>query len=109
MAYAISISPSAGNDLLEIYQYIAEDLNAVQSAIGQLERLERAIYSLDGMPERYPRYNREPWFSRNLRIMPVDNYLVFYIPKKDVQEIAVMRIIYGGRDLLKQLGELKSL
>ena len=108
MAYEILISPAARNDLFEIYQYIAEDLNAVQSAIGQLERLERAIYSLDELPERYPRYDREPWFSRNLRIMPVDNYVVFYLPNKDGQEVAVLRVIYGGRDLQKQLGEEES-
>ena len=109
MAYAIFISPSARNDLLEIFRYIAEGLNAVQSAIGQLERLERAIYSLDEMPECYPRYDREPWFSRNLRIMPVDNYVVFYIPNKDGQEVAVVRVIYGGRDLPKQLGGMEGL
>lgn len=26
-------------------------------------------------------YEKEPWLSRGTRIMPVDNYMVFYFPK----------------------------
>lgn len=46
-------------------------------------------------------YEREPWHSRDLRIMPVDNYLVFYIPNREEQTVKIMRVIYGGRDIDK--------
>ena len=48
-------------------------------------------------------YEKEPWHSRDLRIMPVDNYLVFYIPNHEEQTVKIMRVIYGGRDIDKQL------
>ena len=67
----------AEKDLLGIFEYIAFDLQSVQNAVGQLERLERGIVSLDHMPERFQIYEKEPWRRRNLRTMPVDNYLVF--------------------------------
>lgn len=35
--------------------------------------------------------------------MPVDNYLVFYIPSDDTQSVTVIRVMYGGRDTDKQL------
>ncbi|MFR5076693.1 MAG: hypothetical protein ACLTDX_01095 [[Clostridium] innocuum] len=35
---------------------------------------------LNQMPERFLGYEKEPWHSRGLRIIPVDNYCVFYIP-----------------------------
>ena len=35
--------------------------------------------------------------------MPVDNYLVFYIPNKDAGIVTVIRVMYAGRDVAKQL------
>ncbi|MCL6557843.1 MAG: type II toxin-antitoxin system RelE/ParE family toxin, partial [Firmicutes bacterium] len=85
MNYEIQLTPEAQNDLRSIFEYIAHDLQSVQNAAGQLDRLEKGIASLHQMPERFRAYDKEPWRSRNLRIMPVDNYLIFYIPDHDVQ------------------------
>ncbi len=64
----------------EIFEYIAFELQSPENAIGQLDRLEEQILSLDAMPKRYRKYEKEPWKSRELHILPVDNYLVLYIP-----------------------------
>ena len=80
MSYEVTLTPEAKHDLREIYRYIAVELQSEQNANGQLDRLEENILKLDEMPERFRVYDREPWSSRNLRVMPVDNYLVFYIP-----------------------------
>ena len=45
----------------------------------------------------------EPWYSQGVRFMPVKNYLVFYTVKNETVSIA--RIMYGGRDISKQLEE----
>ena len=55
--------------------------NPLENASGQLDRLEEQILSLDIMPERYRKYENEPWKSRGLRVLPVDNYVIFYIPR----------------------------
>mgnify|MGYP000843606182 CR=1 FL=1 len=39
----------------------------------------------------------------NLRLMPVDNYVVFYIPNDERGVVNVVRIIYGGRNIAAQL------
>jgi len=39
------------------------------------------------MPERFPRYGKEPWHSLGLRFVTVDNYIVFYLP--DIKEQVV--------------------
>lgn len=80
MKYEVLTTAQAAADLRAIFAYIAYDLLAGQNALNQLDRLEQAILSLDEMPERYHLYDKEPWKERNLRIMPVDNYLVFYAP-----------------------------
>ena len=73
MKYAVMISEQAEADLRGIFEYIAFELQSVQNAAGQLARLEESIAGLDRMPERFRRFDREPWLSRGLRIMPVDN------------------------------------
>ena len=55
------------------------------------------------MPERHRRYEKEPWRTRGLRLMPVDNYIVFYIPNDERTVVNVVRIIYGGRNIAAQL------
>lgn len=55
------------------------------------------------MPEKYRIYDKEPWKSRGLHILPVDNYVVLYIPDTDTKVVTILRIMYSGRDIDKQL------
>lgn len=103
MTFEVQISEQAEMDLRGIFEYIAFDLLAPENAAGQLDRLEGAIGKLDHMPEKYRRYEREPWRSRGLRVFPVDNYLVFYIPNTETKVVTVIRVMYGGRDVDKEL------
>ena len=108
MKYSIVLTETAQADLSAIFRYIAVDLQSVQNANTQLSRIEKAIASLDQMPERYRVYDRKNWRERNMRIMPVDNYLVFYVPTYDDTTVTVMRIMYGGRDIDRQLEMLET-
>ncbi len=102
MSYDVRLSLQAKKDIQEIFEYIAVILQAPDTALNQLDRIEKAINSLENMPERNHLYDREPWKSRNLRMMTVDNYIVFYIPEMDKNIVTVIRVIYGGRDIEKQ-------
>lgn len=113
MKYEVLTTAQAAADLRAIFEYIAYDLLAGQNALNQLDRLEQAILSLDEMPERYHLYDKEPWKERNLRIMPVDNYLVFYIPlfyipRSEEKTVTVIRVMYGRRDIDAQLKQTLS-
>ena len=104
MNYSIVLTETAQADLSAIFRYIAMDLQSVQNANSQLSRIEKAITSLDQMPERYRVYDRKNWRERNIRVMPVDNYLVFfYVPTHDDLTVTVMRIMYGSRNIDRQL------
>lgn len=106
MNYEVQLTTEAENDLRGMFEYIAVKLQSPQNAAGQLDRLEQSILSLNQMPERFPVYDKDPWRSRNLRIMPIDNYLVFYIPNHEEQTVKVVRVLYGGRDIARQLNRL---
>ena len=103
MIYDIVISDQTEIDLRGIFEYIAFELQVPENASGQLDRLEACIMDLDHMPKRYRQYELEPWKSRGLRVAPVDNYLVLYIPDDDTQVVTIIRVMYGGRDVDTQL------
>ncbi len=105
MRYTVRITDAAENDLRAVFSYIAFELRSYANAVGQLKRLESAIDSLSEMPERYRRYDKEPWHSRGLRRMSVDHYCVFYIPDKRSQSVLIIRVMYGGRDIDRRLAE----
>ena len=99
MSYTIKITAQAESDLRDIFSYITFELESHINAVGQLERLEAEISSLSELPERYRRYEMEPWYSQGLRYMTVDNYCVFYIPYEERQTVEIIRVMYGGRDI----------
>lgn len=59
--------------------------------------------SLEQMPERFREYENEPWHSRGLRIMLVDNYCVLYIPNEESTVVTVIRVMYRGRNIDAQM------
>lgn len=105
MRYQIFYTAGAKRDLRGIYSYIAEDLLVPDTAAGQVQRIMKEIRSLEEMPMRYRLYDDEPWHSLGLRFFPVDNYLVFYLPDDNTNAVRIVRIMYGGRDIRRQLDE----
>ena len=103
MIYEVEVSKQADSDLTGIVEYIAFELQSPENASGQLDRLEEQILNLDTMPERYRKYENEPWKSRGLRVLPVDNYVVLYIPDSDKKVVTILRVMYAGRDIDNQL------
>ena len=99
MKYTIFIAKKAEEDLGKIFEYLAYKVMAGENAVRQLNRIQTAIESLDEMPLRNRVYDKEPWKTRNLRIMPVDNYLVFYLTETEALKVTILRIMYGGRDV----------
>ncbi|MBE6081107.1 MAG: type II toxin-antitoxin system RelE/ParE family toxin [Tissierellaceae bacterium] len=101
MKYKVVLTEQTDADLRSIYEYIAFTLLEPGIAVKQLERIEKAIQSLDEMPDRFRAFENEPWHSRGLHQMVVDNFVVFYIPKLEDKAVTVIRVMYGGRDIDK--------
>lgn len=103
MKYVVRLTSRADKDLRDIVEYIAFDLKAPESAAGQLMRLEDAISKLDHMPERFRRLESKTWKKCEVRVLPVDNYLVFYSPDVKDKVVTVIRVLYGGRNIEEEL------
>lgn len=105
MSFEVRYAARARQDLRNIYEYIAYDLLVPETAARQVQRIMKEIGTLNEMPMRYRLYDDEPWHSQGIRFFPVDNYLVFYLPDETQNTVYIVRIIYGGRDIRKQLEE----
>ena len=99
--YGILITDEALNDMESIYEYIAEELLAPDTAMGQYNRIADAIETLDQMPERIKLMESEPEKTRGLRKLIVDNYAVFFIIEDDA--VIVTNVLYGASDIENRL------
>ena len=96
----------AQNDLRNIYEYIAFSLLSPENAASTARRIIETVRSLEQMPERNPVYGDEPWRSRGLRFAAARNYLIFYLVDSTAQTVSVVRILYGGRNIQRQLDQI---
>ena len=96
-------SKQAKTDLHEIYEYIAFSLLSPENASNTAKRIMDAARSLETMPERNPLYREEPWKSKGVRFTTARNYMIFYTINADTETVSISRIMYGGRDISRQL------
>ena len=99
MSYSVNISAQAQKDIRAIYEYIALSLMSPENAFAQLSRMEQRIEKLNEFPKRFAIYKND------IRIMPVDNYLVFYNIDDSIKTVSVLRIMYGRRNIEERIEE----
>lgn len=105
MKYKVVLTKQADMDLRNIYEYIALTMLSPIVAGKQLDKIEKAINSLDEIPYRFKLFEKEPWHSRGLRQLTIDNFIIFYIPRDEDKSLTIIRVLYSGRDIDNQLKE----
>ena len=68
-----------------------------------MNRILDGVEKLNIMPLRFELTNEEPWKSRGLRKLIIDNYVVFYFTNEKTDEVVVFHVFYRGRDIEKLL------
>jgi len=106
--WIVVYTEQAERDLRSIFEYIAFSLLEPEIAKNQVRRIIDAVAKLNEMPLRYHLYEKEPWHSKGLRVLPIDNYLAFYLPVEAKMTVAVIRIMYGGRYIEEQLRQTEA-
>ena len=98
-SYSVIYSQPAKDDLMEIYTYIAFNLQMPDIAEGQVNRIRQAVRSLNFMPSRYVNVEWEPWKSMGMHQVPVDNFVVYYLVNDEEHTVSIIRIFYSGQDV----------
>ena len=99
--YAVKITSRALGDMNAIYEYIAVQLQAPETAHKQYERIASAVESLGTLPERNPLLDVQPEHDLGLRRQLVDNYSVIYVVQDDT--VTVLRVLYSASDFVARL------
>lgn len=93
--YTVKMTPKAADDLDNIYRYISEELFATSAATNILERIEKEIMRLRKLPFSCNYVADEYLRNKGYRKLIVHNYIVFYLIEKEVEQVTIMRVLYG--------------
>ena len=95
--YKIKYLPKALKDLTEIVDYITIILCNKKAALDFIDTLDHSVSRLHSFPYSYRLYQSQSLLDTEYRVLPVKNYLVFYVILDIVVEIS--RIVYARIDL----------
>jgi len=98
MEYEVILETTAILDLYEILDYITDVLKAPESAERVVLSIEEKVMSLSFMPARHQIVNDEPYASMGVRLIPVENYIAFYVIDESKRKVHVFRILYNRRE-----------
>lgn len=84
-------TPAAGQDLIDIWLYIAADNTG--AADGLLDRIAEKIALLADFPDAGAKRDD---IAPGLRMLPVGNYVVLY--RLASRRVEIVRVVHGARD-----------
>lgn len=99
--YEVKITNKALADMEAIYNYIANQFQAPDTAVKQYDRIAEGIQSLDFFPERCKLFDSQPEHDMGLRQLLVDKYSAIYVVKEDT--VTVLRVLYSASDIISRL------
>lgn len=105
-SYNIIITPDAEDDLVGLRNYIADVLLARDTARNYIRAIRKEIASLSEMPARYKPVDDEPWHSRGIRRIIVNNFFVYYRVDEDQKRAFILNVIYARRDQFRVLEQM---
>lgn len=101
--YNVKVTQIAEQDYYKAEAYIKYELYNQKAAAGLAKKLHEAINDLSFFPTKYPICNDDFLRVWEIIIVPVNNYLLFYIVREDEKIVYVLRFLYSRRNWQKIL------
>ena len=92
--YVVKLYARAYRDLDGIYTYIAENLLEPGTALNMADELEKAIFSLEQLPERGAIRRVGAYANGDYRQLFVKNYVIIYRVLKTKKEVHIVTVRY---------------
>lgn len=99
----LHLSWEARNDLADIQNYIAEELDNPRAATATVRKITSAIRTLRDYTQIGTPLSAVADVDSDYRFLVSGSYLVFY--RANGQDIYIDRVLYGPRDYLRTLFE----
>ena len=97
--YKVKFNPRAIRELDHIYEYIANEKLAPENTKGQVDRIKKAVLSLDTFPQSHQERNEGRYAGKGYRQLLVDNYIAIFRIDELQKTVYVVTIQYQGRSL----------
>ena len=101
--YNVEVTQIAEQDYYKAEAYIKYELYNQKAAAGLAKKLHEAIKDLSFFLTKYPICNDDFLRVWEIRFVPVNNYLLFYIVREDEKTVYVLRFLYSRRNWQKIL------
>ena len=101
--YQVEITVPAEIDLQGIVNYIAKELREPTTALRVVASIGEAILGLEQLPLRNAPVRDERLANQGMRMLIVENYIVFYIVSEQDKIVHIVRILYGKREWVNLL------
>ena len=98
LTFKITYSEQFDKDIQDIHAYIVGNLRNPEAASSQIFRLFSSAESLALFPKRN-RVRMKDTHGNDIRLMPVDNYVIAYSINEAEHVVNVSRVFYGRRDI----------
>lgn len=103
MHYEVKLTTQAIGQIKETVRYISKILLEPEIARKWTDTLQLAISKLDSMPSRFPLTEEEPWRTKGIHKMPVQNFLIYYLIDEDRHIVWISAVIYERRERITAL------
>ena len=103
MTYSIHITNKVEQDIIEAADYIEFTLLNPTAANSLLDAAEEEIGNLSFMPEKHQIIDDPVLKEWKIRMIPVKNYLAFYVIDESSHTVHIVRFLYGRRNWQKIL------
>lgn len=92
--FIVNIGKSAKKDIEEIYHYIFNTYDDINSAKRIVDSIIELCKSLRFFPERYPSFK----YEQKYKYAPCGNYLIFYEIDFESREVKIVAVLSSLRD-----------
>ena len=96
--FFLEYAPVVYEDLDEIFAYISSEIQDPNAAMSLLEAIENAILKLLEFPYKYQVARDAMLANKGYRMLPVENFAVFYLVDDERQSVSIRRVVYGKRN-----------
>lgn len=103
--YNVQITEYALKQIIEIKNYIQNELESPQTANNWLDNLKSSFGSLSTFPARFP-IIEEKLLNLDIHRFIVGKHLVYYWIDETQKSVWIIAVIYARRDQIRELNNL---
>lgn len=93
--YSVKLLSAAYRNLDDIYAYVATQLQAEQSALNLIDKLEEAIFFLEVMPHRGAKRRVGAYANKKYRQLFVKNFTIVYRIDEVKKQVIIVTARYS--------------